>query len=109
MKNKDGQPMTESEKIDYLIKKVDQIERQLNPPFWKKCVHWFFAHFWTLLLLGILGYFMWQIWEIVQGVQQSIQGFENRFGDFKMAIEAQVQKISDQAAALNLDKIKFWE
>ncbi len=101
--------LSESEKINYLITKIDQIEKQLNPPLWRKFLSWFFAHFWTLLILAIMGYFMWQVWEIVQHVQDTINGFENRFTDFRVAIEAQIQKLQDQASQFGIDKIKFWE
>jgi uncharacterized coiled-coil protein SlyX len=89
--------MTPTEKLDYLIKKVEEIDQTINPPTWKSFMHWSFAHFWTILAIGTLAYFVWQIWDLIQAMQANLDALGIKVTDIKEMFLSQV------------DKLKFWK
>lgn len=107
--------LTQDQKIDYLIKKIDELETQLNPPVWKKLISWFFTHIWTLLFLAIIGYFMWQIWEMVQAVQAAIDSVSHQVTSVKTSVSdslapvnQSLDSVKEKLQGLSLEKVKFW-
>lgn len=110
MKNLEN--LTDSEKIDYLIKKVDQIDRTINPPLWKALLTWFLNHFWTLLFLAILAYFLWQVWEAVQYVQSGLSAVELKLENMKSGVSAQFQSLGEALSSVkefDVSRLKFWD
>jgi len=94
---KKTQDMTPVEKLDYLIKKVEALDRTINPPAWKNAMHWGFNHFWTILAIGSLAYFVWQIWDLIQAMQANLNDLGIKVADIKDLFLSQV------------DKLKFWK
>lgn len=109
---KDLENLTDSQKIDYLIAKVEQIDRTINPPFWKQLLIWFLNHFWTLLFLAIIGYFMWQVWEVVQAVQAQVDAVQAQVVGVKDGVNAQFKSLGQALSSIkdfNIGSLKFWE
>lgn len=109
---KELENLTDSQKIDYLIKKVEQIDRTVNPPFWKTFLHWFLANFWTLLALAVIAYFLWQVWEMVQAVQTQIKSVKIQMDGFKISVGDQFQGMGGAMGSvkdLDLSRFKFWD
>ena len=110
MKNLEN--LTDSEKIDYLIKKIDQIDRAVNPPLWKATIKWFINNFWTLLGLAIIGYFLWQVWEAVQYVQSGLTAVELKLETMKSGVSEQFKSLGEALSRVkefDLDSFKFWD
>lgn len=105
-------PLTDSQKLDYLMAKVEQIDRAVNPPLWKVLITWFVNHFWTLLLLGILGYFTWQVWEVVQAVQAQVDAVQTQVTGVKLGVQEQFKSLGEALSsvkAFDVSRLKFWE
>ena len=94
---KDFSHLTPDEKIDYLLQKVEQIDRTVNPPFWKTLLRWIWNHLLTLVILGIIAYLVWEIWGIVQDLILQVDAVQSQFSDIKTSI-------TDTIAPL-----KFWK
>ena len=104
--------LTDSQKLDYLMNKVAEIDKAVNPPFWKKLLTWFINHFWTLLFLAVIGYFMWQVWEIVQAVQAQVNAVQTQVDIFKNGVTNQFSVVGeaiDQIKNFEVQDLKFWE
>ncbi len=111
--------ISDSEKINYLISKIEKLEikvnaidKTINPPFWKKFLSWFFSNFWTLLFLAVIGYFLWQVWEVVQTLQEGLNQVELKISGVKTSVSTQLQNFSEILEPLrkiNLEKLKFWK
>lgn len=106
--NKPSPKLTLEEKIDYLTSKVEQIDKTVNPPFWKKLINWVVNNFWTLVFLMIIGYFVWQIWEVVQAVQQGVEVVNIKISDAKTSFSDAIEPIKQQLSELDLERLKFW-
>ncbi|NCP67168.1 hypothetical protein GW756_03115 [bacterium] len=109
---KELENLTDSQKIDYLIKKIEQIDRTVNPPFWKTFLYWFLANFWTLLFLAIIGYFLWQVWEMVQAVQAQVDAVQNQVNGFKLSVSNQFKGLGEALGSIkdfDISRFKFWE
>lgn len=109
---KELENLTDSEKIDYLIKKIDQIDKTINPPFWKTFLKWFIANFWTLLALAIIGYFLWQVWEMVQAVQTQIDSVKGQVDGLKNSVSDQFKGMGEAMGSVkdfDVSRFKFWE
>lgn len=65
--------MSENEQLDRIEKKVDRIDRTLNPPFWKKLLRWIGRNFFTIVLLIIVIFFAYKGWAMYQNVLSSIE------------------------------------
>ena len=92
--------------------KVEQIDRAVNPPLWKVLITWFFNHFWTLLFLAILAYFLWQVWEVVQAVQAQVNAVQSQVDTFKTGVSSQfagVKEAIEQIRNFEVKDLKFWE
>jgi predicted negative regulator of RcsB-dependent stress response len=112
MKKEELEKLTDSQKIDYLIKKVNEIDKTINPPFWKTFLKWFIANFWTLLSLAIIGYFLWQVWEMVQAVQAQIDSVKGQVDGLRGAVSAQFKGMGEALGSLpsiDINRFKFWE
>jgi len=109
---KELENLTDSQKIDYLIKKVEAIDKTVNPPFWKKFLTWFISNFWTLLALAIIGYFLWQVWEMVQAVQAQIEAVKDQVDGFKISVGDQFKGMGQALGSIkdfDVSRFKFWE
>lgn len=109
---KELENLTDSQKIDYLIKKVNQIERIVNPPLWETLLKWFIANFWTLLFLVLIGYFLWQVWELVQAVQAQVFAVQSQIDNFKLSVLNQFKGFGEALGSLkefDMSRLKFWE
>ena len=109
---KELENLSTEEKIDYLIKKIEQIDKTVNPPFWKTFLKWFLSHFWTWLILGVLAYFMWQVWEMVQAVQAQIDAVTTSMDSFKVSVGDQFKGLGealDSITNFDINQLKFWE
>ena len=94
---KDLQSLSLEEKIDYLIEKVDKINNTVNPPLWKMLLLWCWNHFFLLIGIGILGYFTWKIWEIVEHLMTQTQAVQDQFS----VLQTQIKNM--------IDTFKFWK
>ena len=109
---KDLENLTDSQKIDYLIKKVEQIDKTVNPPFWKTFLKWFIDNFWTLLSLAVIAYFLWQVWEMVQAVQAQIDAVKTQVDGFKLSVSDQFRGMGEAMGSItnfDVSRFKFWE
>jgi len=123
---KDLENLTDSEKINYLVSKTEKLEKiiikiegkveaidaTINPPLWKKCVYWFLHNFWTLLFLSVIGYLLWQVWEVVQILQDQFNQVELKITGVKDSIDSQLEKFSEKLEILkhiDFEKLKFWK
>ncbi len=109
---KELETLTDSEKIDYLIKKIDQIDKTINPPLWKSLLKWFISHFWTLLALAVVAYFLWQVWEMVQAVQAQVDSVKNQVDGFKVSVGDQFKGLGEAMGSIknfDINQFKFWE
>jgi len=75
------QKLTDSEKIDLLLCKVNRLERHIIPPRWKQILSWIINHFWTLAALIFILIAVWNIWEIVTNVQEFLESWKGNFSD----------------------------
>lgn len=109
---KELENLTDSQKIDYLIKKVEEIDKTVNPPFWKTFLKWFISHFWTWVILAVLAYFMWQVWEMVQAVQAQIDAVKSSMDGFKVSVSDQFKGLGEAMGSItnfDVSRFKFWE
>ncbi len=67
----------QEEKIDFLIRQVDRLNRTINPPVWKKIVHWVWRHWFTLVMLCIIGFIAWEAREAFLSLQEKIEEISN--------------------------------
>ncbi|HEY5714427.1 MAG TPA: hypothetical protein VIT68_03685 [Candidatus Gracilibacteria bacterium] len=103
--------MTDSQKLNYLVEKIDRIDRKVNPPKWKKFLWWCQSH-WVIMftLFGIL-YGLYTLWDelqmlisFVQTMNQSIQGIKGFGGDVGSGIGNAADSVID-----TVKNLKFWE
>jgi len=109
---KELQNLTDSEKIDYLINQVERIDRAVNPPVWKSSLRWFATNFWTLLFLAIIGYFLWQVWEVVQAVQTKVITLQTQVDGMKLGVAEQFKSLGQALSSVkefDVNQLKFWE
>ena len=75
--------MTDSMKLNYLIEKIDRIDRKVNPPRWKRILWWCQSHWVILLALFGIFYTLINFWHeiqllisFVQKMNESIEGLK---------------------------------
>ena len=109
---KEIENLTDSQKIDYLVKKVEEIDKAVNPPFWKTFLKWFIFNFWTLLSLAVIAYFLWQVWEMVQAVQTQIDSVKGQVDGLKNSVGDQFKGMGEAMGSVkdfDVSRFKFWE
>lgn len=61
--------MTESrppqKTLEEILEIVQRLDKQINPPLWKKVVRFMFSHVLVLSALVVILYGVWQIWDVV--------------------------------------------
>ena len=103
---------TTEAKLNYLIAKVESIDRAVHPPFYKSLISWVFSNLWTFIFLALIGYVLWQVWEVVQSLQMAVSDVETKINGVKTSITDQFSTVSETLKPfknINLEKWKFWE
>lgn len=103
--------MTDSQKIDYLLEKIERIDATINPPLWKKFLGWCISHWLIVLVLGGLLYSTLQMWDEIQTliafvhkVNDSVENVQQGFTDVK----GQVNNITETLGK-TVEGFKFWK
>ncbi len=108
-KRKTVTEMSDSEKLNYLIEKVERIDRTINPSLGRRVLAWGLTH-WVIVisLISILSLLV-SVWDELQVVLSLIQGIEeninhlqqgashlgNQFGNAKETLWEGGKKIFD--------------
>ncbi len=115
MKKSELHDLSQDQKIEYLIQKVEAIDRTVNPPLWKQIIQWLLSNFWTLLFLFIISYFLWQVWEVVQAVQAQVDALNTRVSGIKESVSDSLKPVSEgidsvknSLQKIDLENVKFW-
>lgn len=103
--------MTDSMKLNYLIEKIERIDRRVNPPLWKRMLYWAQSHWIILLsLIGILTTLI-NFWHeiqaliaFVQKVSDSVDALKNVGGQVGSGINTTKDTVIDTVKSW-----KFWE
>lgn len=82
------------DKLDLILKKVERLEKTINPPTWKKILHWILSNFVTLVILIFLAVVVWKTWGVVSDVLELTQSLNDGLTTF----------IEDA-----WETLKFWE
>ncbi len=105
-------PKTVEQKLDYIMSRLEDIDRAVHPPFYKSLISWIFSNLWTFIFLAIIGYVLWQVWEIVQAIQTSLDAVNQQINGVKTSISDQFSTVKETLAPfqnVRFDQWKFWE
>lgn len=111
MKKEELAKLSDSEKLDYLIGKVDKLDRAINPPWHKKLLKWCASHWIIVLSLLAILWGMWQMWDEIQmlirfvtQINDSVEGMKSTFSGFKTGAGDVADTVKDTFKGW-----KFWE
>lgn len=93
-------PGNPREKIDEIILLLREIRDTVHPPLWRRSVKFGFAHIWQILafvMLLFLSFYVWQLFGIVQSINDRIDNGQQR-----------IETIKD-AAQEKIESWKFWK
>ena len=85
------------EKLDLILKRLDSIERKIDPPLHKKILLWVYHNFFTLLLLIVIMLVLWKVWFIVQNVLDTTEAVRDQTTAF-------IESWKDE-----INSWKFWD
>lgn len=105
MKTPKYEELTEAERWEYVMQKLDRIDRTLNPPMWKSGLHWIFNHWVLITGLLALGYGLWQIWTVVQVSLDFLQSLTDSMSRFGTNVTTPVKNLIED---VDLDTFRFW-
>lgn len=97
---KDIQSMSPEEKIDFLIEKVQKIERTVNPPLWKVLGKWALAHIPLLIAIGLLGYAIWVLRDEIQTMMVISERVQTEYTEIK-SLYGEIKE--------TVQSLKFWK
>ncbi len=95
--------MNDTEKLDLILKRLDKIERTVNPPVWKVTVKWCFDHFLILFGIGTMLYASWKTWVVIHNLETDFENLKmlivTNKEALKTTIDTGLEKVND---------LKFW-
>jgi len=111
MKKEELESLTDSQKLNYLVEKVDKLDRAINPPWHKRLLKWSASHWIIVLsLFGIL-WGMWQMWDEIQmlirfvtAINDSVESVKSTMSGFGDTTGQVKDTVTD-----TIKSWKFWE
>jgi hypothetical protein len=91
--------MSTEEKIDFLIEKVQRIDRTVNPPLWKVIGKWCLLHIPLLIGLGLVAYMIWIMRDEIRAMIVLAQQVETQYSEMK-TLYGEIQQ--------TVESLKFW-
>ncbi len=88
------------ETLARLEKKIDKINRTVNPPFWVKLLRWIARNFFTIVLIIIIIILGYKAWDMYQDLLLRIDEIKN--------MPANAVDTGKDAIQNVVEKIKFW-
>ena len=88
------------ETLARIDKKIDAINKTINPPFWKKLLRFIWRNLFSIIILIVVVILGVKIWEFLQDLQAQIEAIKS------MPANA-VDTATDSVKGV-IDLIKFW-
>ena len=88
------------ETLSRMEKRIEAINKTINPPFWKKLLLFIWRNLFSIIILIVLIIFGYKVWEFLQALQVQIDALK--------AIPANVVDTATDSVKGVIDFIKFW-
>ena len=88
------------ETLARIDKKIDAINKTINPPFWKKLLHFIWRNLFSIIILIVLVIFGYKVWEFLQHLQLQIDAIKS--------LPANTVDTAADSVKSVIDWIKFW-
>ncbi len=118
MKKTDISQLTDSQKLNYLIEKVDRLDKTAHPSHFRRIARWSANHWLIILSLGGIAWAMLHMWDeirtlmsFVTGINDSVESMKSTFSGFGGNIKANTTIPNEIGDAFKdvLNDFKFWE
>ena len=111
MKKEELAELTDSQKIDYLITKIDKLDKAINPPWWKRGVKWSANHWIFVVGFVSMGWALWHMWDEIQMLIKFVQGINESMESVKSSVSGITDttgKVTNTITDTVKDTFKGW-
>lgn len=88
--------LSSDKKLSVLFTELQYIKKQIHTPWWRRMLNWFVANFFQLLALAVLLFLTWQVWLVVQYVDQKVDHIATTYHQTKDSVQDTWQGVGDK-------------